>query len=67
MNPTRRDTPPQPPASPAPAPRGAAPAALPRVSSEQLFPGGAAELLIDHRGSLYRLKQTSLGKLILTK
>ena len=28
---------------------------------------GAAEVQIDHRGALYRLKQTSLGKLILTK
>lgn len=42
-------------------------AALPRISSEQLFPAGSAELIIDHRGALYRLKQTSLGKLILTK
>ncbi len=38
-----------------------------RVSSEQLFAGGAVELQIDHRGVLYRLKQTALGKLILTK
>lgn len=50
-------------AAPAPAALGGAR----RVSSEQLFPAGSAELLIDHRGSLYRLKQTSLGKLILTK
>ncbi len=36
------------------------------VKSEALF-DGAPELLIDHRGVLYRLRQTSLGKLILTK
>jgi hemin uptake protein HemP len=36
------------------------------VKSESLF-GGAIELLIDHRGVVYRLRQTSLGKLILTK
>ena len=36
------------------------------ISSEQLF-GGASEVQIDHRGALYRLKKTSLGKLILTK
>ena len=37
------------------------------IDSARLFAGGATELLIDHRGVLYRLKQTSLGKLILTK
>ena len=37
-----------------------------RVSSVQLF-AGALEVQIDHRGAVYRLKQTSLGKLILTK
>ncbi len=36
------------------------------VKSEALF-GGASEVLIDHRGVMYRLRQTSLGKLILTK
>ena len=36
------------------------------VSSDQLF-NGATELLIDHRGVLYRLRHTALGKLILTK
>lgn len=36
------------------------------VSSEHLF-GDAVELQIDHRGVFYRLRQTSLGKLILTK
>ena len=36
------------------------------VKSESLL-GGTRELLIDHRGVVYRLKLTSLGKLILTK
>lgn len=60
------------PAVPAAAPRAAAPsaaaaaAAAPRVASERLF-GGASELLIEHRGAVYRLRQTALGKLILTK
>ena len=43
-----------------------APAPVPRISSDTLL-AGATELHIEHRGSLYRLKQTSLGKLILTK
>jgi len=58
---------PKPPGNPTPAPRIAPAAAVPRVSSDQLFTGGAVELQIDHRGVLYRLKQTALGKLILTK
>ena len=58
---------PKPPARPAAAPRIAPAPAVPRVSSDQLFTGGAVELHIDHRGVLYRLKQTALGKLILTK
>jgi hemin uptake protein HemP len=36
------------------------------VSSDTLF-RGAVELLIEHRGATYRLRQTQLGKLILTK
>ena len=36
------------------------------IASETLF-AGAREVQIVHRGSLYRLKQTALGKLILTK
>jgi hemin uptake protein HemP len=36
------------------------------IDSDRLF-GGAAELLIDHHGVLYRLRRTALGKLILTK
>ncbi len=54
---------------PAPAPRPTAPAVpaeVLRISSQQLL-AGAKEVLIEHHGSLYRLRQTSLGKLILTK
>jgi len=36
------------------------------IASETLFAGGT-EVQITHRGSVYRLKQTALGKLILTK
>ena len=36
------------------------------VASEKLF-RGAAELHINHGGVMYRLRRTSLGKLILTK
>ena len=53
----------------APAAAARPPRPLPRtlvVSSDQLF-AGAVEVQIQHNGSLYRLKQTSLGKLILTK
>ncbi len=38
----------------------------PRMTTAQLF-GGVRELIIDHRGDLYRLRITSKGKLILTK
>lgn len=37
-----------------------------RISSAQVF-RGATEVQIDHHGVLYRLRQTALGKLILTK
>jgi hemin uptake protein HemP len=37
-----------------------------RVASVALFED-CGEVQIEHRGSIYRLKQTSLGKLILTK
>jgi len=37
-----------------------------RVSSVQLF-AGALEVRIEHHGTVYRLRQTALGKLILTK
>lgn len=38
----------------------------PCIPSDQLF-GSAREVQIDHHGMRYRLKQTALGKLILTK
>ena len=41
-------------------------AAVRAVRSEVLF-GGMTELQIEHRGTVYRLRQTALGKLILTK
>jgi hemin uptake protein HemP len=37
-----------------------------QISSEELF-GGRREVLIEHAGELYSLRQTSKGKLILTK
>ncbi len=36
------------------------------IRSEKLL-GSAREVQIEHRGVIYRLKQTALGKLILTK
>lgn len=41
-------------------------ASPPRYESRQLF-GEANEIIIEHSGALYRLRRTSLGKLILTK
>lgn len=49
--------------APVPAQRAGAPVC---IDSAQLF-GSATEVQISHRGALYRLKQTALGKLILTK
>jgi len=50
--------------------RSAAPTAAteprPRVASTDIL-HGSSEVEIDHRGTLYRLRVTSLGKLILTK
>jgi hemin uptake protein HemP len=40
--------------------------AVRRIASQTLFLQGN-EVEIEHRGLLYRLRQTSLGKLILTK
>ena len=37
-----------------------------QTTSEALF-AGAVEIQIDHHGTIYRLKHTALGKLILTK
>lgn len=51
------------------APRPALPAvtgAPQRVSSAGLL-RGASEIEIEHKGAIYRLRQTSQGKLILTK
>jgi hemin uptake protein HemP len=42
------------------------PAPVACISSSSLLAGGN-EVLIEHHGALYRLKQTALGKLILTK
>ena len=42
------------------------PIAAVRITSGQLF-AGAVEVQIEHFGAVYRLKQTALGKLILTK
>ena len=63
--------PPEDPSHPATTPPGGEPriaSARPGrpIASESLF-AGAKEVQIEHRGSLYRLKQTALGKLILTK
>jgi hemin uptake protein HemP len=57
-------TTPPPKAIPAPPPADA-PKTV-RVTSAQLF-AGAVEVQIDHFGATYRLRQTALGKLILTK
>jgi len=64
------DLPEDPPPPASARPRGEPRAAPARpggpIPSESLF-AGAKEVQIEHRGSLYRLKQTALGKLILTK
>jgi len=54
----------RPPVAAGPTPQ--APEPVHRISSDELL-AGALEVQIEHRGSLYRLRQTSLGKLILTK
>ncbi len=61
--------PPEPPHPALPAHVAGAPnrtATVRAVRSEALF-DGSSEVQIDHRGTLYRLRLTSLGKLILTK
>lgn len=50
----------------APAPQAGAANRVRRIASRDLL-GEAAEIEIDHDGQLYRLRRTSLGKLILTK
>jgi hemin uptake protein HemP len=60
----------QAPPSPAAAPPAASAAAegapMRRIDSRDLL-GAAHEVEIDHGGHIYRLRRTSLGKLILTK
>jgi hemin uptake protein HemP len=41
-------------------------AAVQKINSSTLL-AGRDELMIDHHGVIYRLRQTALGKLILTK
>ena len=57
-------------AAPAPKPDASVSVATPlraaRYSSQAIF-AGAKEVEIEHEGALYRLRLTSLGKLILTK
>ena len=55
-----------PPKTPGACPSGRSAPSPAAVKSEALFEG-ASEVLIDHRGVMYRLRLTSLGKLILTK
>ncbi len=62
MDAPKRPEPPTLHASP-PAP----PAERPQRIDSALLLRGANELLIEHHGVLYRLRQTALGKLILTK
>lgn len=67
---TARRSSPCPTARPAPAASAAQPvpvAAPRRIRSEQLFEGQAVEIEIEHQQQVYRLRRTSLGKLILTK
>mgnify|MGYP001160351747 CR=1 FL=1 len=47
-------------------PTGATGLAPRRIASDELF-AGAVEVQIEHREQVYRLRRTSLGKLILTK
>lgn len=51
---------------PLPQPAPLAPASAARLSSEALL-RGRREVEIDHAGQVYRLRLTTLGKLILTK
>lgn len=51
---------------PAPRPRPAILQPKTRISSQALF-AGSNELEIEHGDALYRLRITSMGKLILTK
>jgi hypothetical protein len=54
-------------ASPHPVPAiSSAQSGIKRIASESLL-GGLEEIQITHNGSIYRLRTTALGKLILTK
>jgi hemin uptake protein HemP len=57
--------------SPSPLPSPLAPHDGParsrRIRSDELFGSEAAEIEIEHRQQVYRLRRTALGKLILTK
>jgi hemin uptake protein HemP len=53
--------------APAPAASPVASAGPRRLRSEDLFTGHAVEIEIEHQRQVYRLRRTSLGKLILTK
>ena len=63
MGELERDPPPSRASAPAEA-RAASP--VRRIHSRELL-GAAAEIEIEHAGQVYRLRRTSLGKLILTK
>jgi hemin uptake protein HemP len=58
---------PPPAASPAASPAAATPVTPRRLNSDELFVAGAVEIEIEHQQQVYRLRRTSLGKLILTK
>jgi hemin uptake protein HemP len=47
--------------------QGAAVAQRTRVIDSRMLLAGAAEVLIEHGGTIYRLRHTAQGKLILTK
>jgi hemin uptake protein HemP len=67
--PDRRPSSPPPAGNPHSEDRPAPPAAYRSaaiIASETLF-NGATEVQIMHNGSVYRLRQTAMGKLILTK
>jgi hemin uptake protein HemP len=55
-----------PPAREPASPPGASAAPVRRIHSRELL-GTSAEVEIEHAGHIYRLRRTSLGKLILTK
>jgi hemin uptake protein HemP len=64
-----RDASPLPPPAATPAsaaPRERGDSTTRRIDSRELL-GAAQEIEIDHGGHIYRLRRTSLGKLILTK